>query len=279
MPEIYALFQTAIKEGWEPDKFGAEVRKSDWYKTNANSARDAIALEGTDPAEYARRLQAKTSMISTLAAQLGAPISDTTLSQLAKNALTLGWSEGEIRSSLGAIYDSAQPGMTGQSQGQVGLKLFGGETAAALRSIRTMYDDYGVPIDDATLGQYVGQIVAGKMNIETVKSSLINKYATQMYPAWADELKNGHTVKDIATPYMQLMAQTLEINPNEIDLKDPTMKQALQSIDANGKPTTKPMWQFEQELKSDPRWNKTKNAESSLMGAGQQVLKDWGLSS
>jgi hypothetical protein len=39
----------------------------------------------------------------------------------------------------------------------------------------------------------------------------------------------------------------------------------------------KPLWQFENELRSDPRWKKTQNAQDSLMQVGHQVLADFGL--
>jgi hypothetical protein len=37
------------------------------------------------------------------------------------------------------------------------------------------------------------------------------------------------------------------------------------------------LWQFEQDLRKDPRWNFTKNAQDSLMNTTRKVLQDFGL--
>lgn len=82
---------------------------------------------------------------------------------------------------------------------------------------------------------------------------------------------------DLASPYMQSMGNILEVNPGELDLFNPTIRKALQATDDKGQPTSKPLWQFENELRKDPRWLKTKNAQDSLLSAGHQVLSDFGL--
>jgi hypothetical protein len=40
---------------------------------------------------------------------------------------------------------------------------------------------------------------------------------------------------------------------------------------------TTPLWQFEQELRQDPRWTYTNNAQEDLMGTARQILKNFGL--
>jgi hypothetical protein len=73
------------------------------------------------------------------------------------------------------------------------------------------------------------------------------------------------------------MANTLEINPNDISLDDPTIKQAFTSLNSEGQPITKPLWEFEKELRRDERWRFTKNAQQDLMGTARKVLSDFGL--
>jgi len=51
----------------------------------------------------------------------------------------------------------------------------------------------------------------------------------------------------------------------------------MTGLNTEGKPATKPLWQFEQELRKDPRWNYTNNAQQSLMNTARQVLQDFGL--
>jgi hypothetical protein len=37
------------------------------------------------------------------------------------------------------------------------------------------------------------------------------------------------------------------------------------------------LWEFQQQLRQDPRWNYTRNAQDSLMGTARKVLQDFGL--
>jgi hypothetical protein len=73
------------------------------------------------------------------------------------------------------------------------------------------------------------------------------------------------------------MSRILEIDPGTIGLNDRTIKQALTGLNPEGKPMTTPLWQFEQELRQDPRWNYTNNAQEDLMGTARQILKNFGL--
>jgi hypothetical protein len=76
---------------------------------------------------------------------------------------------------------------------------------------------------------------------------------------------------------MQTYAQTLEVNPNTIKLSDRMIQQALASKDAKGQPATKTVWQFEQDLRKDPRYMKTQQAQDDAMKMTKQVLEDWGV--
>ncbi len=53
-PELGGLLRRAV--GWTPDKFQAELQKTDWWKKNSQAARSWMTLAGTDPAEAERRL-------------------------------------------------------------------------------------------------------------------------------------------------------------------------------------------------------------------------------
>jgi len=72
------------------------------------------------------------------------------------------------------------------------------------------------------------------------------------------------------------MANILEIDPDSITFSDPTLRKALQSTDASGKPSAQPLWQFEANLRNDPRWEYTNNARATVDSLSLKVLRDWG---
>jgi hypothetical protein len=77
------------------------------------------------------------------------------------------------------------------------------------------------------------------------------------------------------------VANTLEISPDQMTVKDPLIQQALQyrppGADPKSAPGIMPIWEFQQRVKEDPRWMKTTNARDDMVGAGVQVLRDMGL--
>jgi hypothetical protein len=85
------------------------------------------------------------------------------------------------------------------------------------------------------------------------------------------------TVKQIASPYVNSMANILEVPQDSLSLNDPTINKALTNIDQTGKQTAVPLWQFETNLRQDPRWATTKNAKDTLDSTAHSILQNFGL--
>ncbi len=82
---------------------------------------------------------------------------------------------------------------------------------------------------------------------------------------------------DIAQPYIESMGRLLEVNPQDIDLNDPKIRQALSARNKDGQVGPKTVWEFENDLRKDPRWMQTNNARESMMSTGREVLSLMGL--
>lgn len=123
-----------------------------------------------------------------------------------------------------------------------------------------------------------GRAIVRGTSSEQAYMSQIRKQAKALFPQWNKQIDAGQSVSDLANPYLSSMSQILELSPGSINLFDPTVKKALQFKDpTTGANAVKPLWQFENDLRSDPRWKQTKNAQDSLMQVGHQVLADFGL--
>jgi len=83
-------------------------------------------------------------------------------------------------------------------------------------------------------------------------------------------LDNGIDLQAIYTPYKNLMASTLEINPQTIDLNDPTLRSAITAD------KEVPLYDFERQLRKDNRWQYTQQANKEVGDATQQILRDFG---
>lgn len=263
-PELKKLFNQATSEQWTPDHFIAKVRDTKWFKKTSDTARQALILQKADPATFNQRVGALGSQILSMAQQMGTQgMTSATINKLAHDALVFGWDNTEIQQHLFGFVKANKWGYyTGQA----------GQSADAFKQLATQY---GVDVAPATLQRFVTGAVKGAESEATFKQWLIGQ-ASSRYPSLSDRLKAGESLMDIANPYFQSYAQTLEVNPNSISLKDPLIQAALSGKDKNGKPSTKTLWQFENDLRNDPRYMQTQQAQDKTMAVGHQVLRDFG---
>lgn len=202
--------------------------------------------------------------IRDMADQMGAVLSEKTLRRIAKNVLTFGWNDSQIRDTLAG---SIQRG---------NAEAYGGQAAVNAQTLNELALANGVQIGDKQLREWLVRIGAGE-DIATYEGYIRN-LAKGAFPGYEEQLDAGMNIRDIADPYVQQMARTLELSPDSIDLFDPTIRKTLQAVDpATGKVTQKPLWQFERELRQDPRWMETKNAREDVMGKARGILQEFGL--
>ena len=265
-PELKKLFQQAVSGSWSSDKFQAKLRNTKWWKTHSKDEREYLLKLKSDPATAKQELaQAKTKM-QQLANQMGMVMTASAkkkVDQAAYYMVAKGWDEGQLRNYLGQyVYFSGE-----NLQGE------GGET---INELREYAYSMGIKLDDKFYTDGARLIIRGMATIQDYKSKILNK-AKAAFPQWNAQLEAGQTVADIASPYMQSMAEILELPVGSVNLFDPTIKKALNYTNKGTlQKEAKPLWQFENELRADPRWKKTKNAQDSLFQVGHQVLADFG---
>lgn len=263
-PELKKLFAQASKENWTADHFVAKVRDTKWFKTHSDTFRQAAILQKADPATYNQRVAQSRSQINAIAAQVGAYIPASIMATISAQAVQFGWTTDQIKQTI-AKY------VTPQASG-----AFTGDAGAYQMQYNQLVAQYGANVSTATIAKWVQDSVLGKTTPEVVKKYLTGLTASR-FPALAERLAQGETLQQIAEPYVQSYAQTLELNPNAIKLSDAAIQQALAAKDAQGKPTAKTVWQFEQDLRQDPRYMKTQQAQDTAMKMTRQVLSDWGI--
>jgi len=263
--ELFSVFNRMVKEGWTEPKFVAELRSTKWFQKHSEAWRQNEVLKRADPATWEQRRTALAVKIQDQGRALGAVMTGKQMATIAANAMAFGWDEGQIRNTL-AGYIKASPGRT-----------FIGQAGEAQRALTRTAHLNGIKL--GSLQGWVRQIAAGNQTLDDYENH-IRQMAKHAFPVWAKELDAGMNLADLAAPYTQSMGQILELNPQDIDLFDPTIRRALSAPDpGTGKPTAKPLWQFETELRKDKRWLRTNNAQNALMSTGHQLLQSFGLAS
>lgn len=263
-PDLKRKFDEAVANTWTAAKFQAELRDTDWWKQTSESRRQAQVTQKTDPATWNAQLEAAIIQVRQLAAETGAAIPASKLSKIAKNVLETGMDENQIRYAIGGYVDFTAKGTL---RGEAGMHEY---------TMKQYAFNMGIKLDDQTIKNQAARVVRKVATTEDFESEVRNQ-AKSMYPAYEQQIDAGSTVRDIASPYMSLMSDELEIPDNSIDVTNPIIKRAMNGLDANGKPGGVSLYDFQSQLRSDPRWRKTSNAQDGVMNVGMKVLNDMGL--
>jgi hypothetical protein len=210
IPEIADLLRRSLgPPAWSPQKFDAELRKTNWYQTTSASAREWDLKSAADPATYQRLVDDQVTNISTQALNFGIRLSDETVQKLALDSLRWGMGEQAIINSIGmAATAGGTAGATQLREGYYG------------QSVRRIARQYGVTLADDTFNSFVNRIAVGDETMDSFQDYALN-IAKALYPAIADQFDAGRTFNDITDPFRQIAASTLELNPEEIDFTDP----------------------------------------------------------
>jgi hypothetical protein len=261
--ELKALFDKAVKGSWTPDKFQAELRDTNWWKKLNKAQREFLVTQYGDPATARQKLDQNFIKLKQLGAQMGVRLTDKGWKDLAYQYTYNGWTDQQLRYQLGRRLNMP------------GTQRFG-EAGEIQDKLSEYAYNMGIKVSDSWMDGASKDIVSGMATQQDFESKL-REQAKATYSFWAKQIDAGQSVSDLASPYMQTMAQLLELPPGSVNLFDPSIKKALQNRDSSGKSAVKPLWQFETEVRNDPRWRKTNNAQNSLMQVAHQVLSDFGM--
>lgn len=262
-PELSSIFDQAVKGSWSSDKFAAAVKSTNFWQQNSETMRNSMVLRQTDPATYNANIQAAKIHVSDLAAQMGAAITDDQLGRIAEQSVQFGMNDEELNSTLGQYVDF----VNGTLKGSAGIFA---------HNMRQYASSMGVDISDQSIKQNASLIARGLSSEQDYKE-FINSQAKSLFPTFSSQIDGGQTMQSIANPYIQTMAQTFEMNPSAITLKDPTIMNALNGLNSQGQPVGKTITDFQNSLRGDPRWNSTQQAQDQAMALSRQVLNSMGV--
>jgi len=265
--ELKKLFNQAVKGQWTPEKFQASLRDTKWFKTHDIKERAYLTKQYGDPASAKQELSQAYVHARQLANQLGLQETSSSKKMIdgwAYNIVAHGWTDEQLRYDMGKHIT-------------FGGDVHQGEGGDDIDKLQAFSYSMGVKMSGkwyADAGRAMVRGVAAQQDYEDV----IRRQAKALFPTWSKQLDAGQTVADIASPYMQSMSQILELPAGSINLYDSTIKKALQSKDPQtGANSVMPIWQVENNLRSDDRWKSTKNAQDSMMQTAHQVLADFGV--
>ena len=264
IPEVAKVFKTAVAETWTADKFKAALRNTEWFKNNSDKQRQAQQLAATDPATFNAQVNAAQMMVRQKANQMGAILTDDLVAAIGEDYVRSGMSDEELGHSLAQYITFTKEG------------TLGGQAGAAEVRLKQLANQNGVQMSPDAIKNYAQQIALGASTMEQAEQ-FVRNMAKSMFPAYGDQIDAGINMKDIAQPYMQMAASTLERAPVDMGLTNPLVKQGLNGMDMDGKPNGMSMTDYQVYLRQHPDWLKTGNAREGMFRTASGVLKSMGL--
>lgn len=264
VPELQNIYNQAVTGTWSTDKFIAALQNSNWWATHSDSARQVFAQMKADPASYNQQVTNLEANLRQMAASLGAGATPQQIQALAVDALMGGYDTNQnvLRQKF-AQYVQPVSGIH-----------FGGDAGNYEDQLRQAMRDLGVQLPEDQLDTQIRQIVSGQQTVQGVNAQLRTQSAS-MYPAYSSQINSGMNLSDIASPYIGRAQQLLETGVGSVNIDTPMIKSALQYTQ-QGVPTAMPLGDFEKQVRSDPRWLSTDNAQDSIMSNAHRVLVDMG---
>jgi hypothetical protein len=127
----------------------------------------------------------------------------------------------------------------------------------------------GVTLNQSQIDSFAQRIQNGT-DAKIIDNEIRNIAGLGMPDSVKKLLDGGIDLDTIYSPYKNVMASVLEINPESIDLRDPTLRLAF----GPDKETT--IYDFQRALRKDARWQYTNNAREDVFQSVGKVLQDFG---
>jgi hypothetical protein len=200
--------------------------------------------------------------IADRALALGVPLAEADVDDITNNALSMGiGASSSLVDKLIRAKFTYTPG-----------KAVGGAAGGALGQLKATAAANGLDFDKqfGTQAQtWLGKILQGE-DPNTFKN-IIRQTAKLGLPEKVGALLDlGVDLDAIYSPYKNVMASVLEINPQTIGLDDKTLRSAI------GPDKEMTIYDWERSLRKDPRWQYTNNARQEVSSIGLNVLQQLG---
>lgn len=139
----------------------------------------------------------------------------------------------------------------------------------AVNKLQATAQANGLTLSQFQIDNYRNRIANGE-TLDAIAGD-IRKIASLGMPEQVKSLLNtGSDLSDVYSPYRQVMANTLEIPYDQININDPVLRSA---ITPQGE---MPIYDFQRALRNDPRWQYTNNAKTAVSESVQKILQDFG---
>ena len=285
------LLVRAVNEKWTTTRWNQELEMTNWWRKNSKEVRarltnfgnyEDLRGQGQDvsKSDYGLWLSKKKGQLKADAQKIaGVAISDQQAEEIAKK-IYLGFLDDDEN----AIRAFIVP-LISKTTSIVGGKMLTGYSGQALKDYQTLQGiakanglslkDILPGISTTTTGgdleeAVLEKIALGQLDVNRISQDARNLAAVGQPQFVRNLLQQGYDLSQVYSPYKNVMANVLELNPDQIDLNDPTLRSAISD---KGEVN---LYDFQRMLRKDSRWQYTQNARQEVSDITLNVLRDFG---
>lgn len=239
-----------------------ELPKVEYFNNLYGDQAAAAIAEAQGPsmaADVNRAIDIKRQDIVALTETYGIVLPEGQLDILARDAWYNGWERDEIFTNLRPYLEQTIEDPEVDLIGRAGDM----ETDLMGWSARN-----GLDLSRQAAAKYITNLTVGTQTLDDVKADLRRDYLAGMFPAWADRINDGFDPEIIFQPYKDTASRLLEVE--NVGFDDPLLRSALQN------PEQVSLYDFEKQIRNDPRWQYTDNAFQTYASAGQRIASMFG---
>jgi hypothetical protein len=295
VPGLGEILVKAVDEGWDNEKFLAAARGTTWWQKNSSNLRTRIidrakydelraAGEDVSKTDYGLYINKQVNAVKAKARDLaGVTLTDEQAQSVAQKIYDGFLDDDPLAiNALIIPFIGKVSSIVGTGLGTQSVTAYSGQALQAYQTLQSIAKANGFSLKDilpnistTTTGGDIEQAVlqglaAGTIDINRVAQDA-RVLAAQGQPEYVRNLLNqGYDLENVYAPYKNQMAAVLEINPDQIDLNDPTLRSAITDKgDMN-------LFDFKRTLRQDNRWQYTQSARDEVSSGALKVLQDFG---
>jgi len=264
------------------------IQNTSWYKNQTDTQRKFAFFKQTNPGQFAADLQLNASEIVKMWSQNGLSITAADAIKYAEQLMQ----QAVIQDGKVIRYDKAylqklmadsikfDKTNTFEVGGKVIYDLDGKLETMAQALYERAYD-YGYPSTVSNDGfkkwfeASIRGLVAGTLNPEDVDNELEQR-AMSLFPGLKDQMLRGQTLRQAADPWITTIANTLEIDPNSLDLNNDLVQQALNYTDDKGNVSPMNLYGAKKLARRSKDFDYTQTAKEEKTNVASIILRDHG---
>jgi hypothetical protein len=237
----------------QPEAAQDIIRKSKFFQENVKATRDALLLQKTDPATFNDTIENYKDEIRQTFIDAGAEYNEKQIASLANKAVLFKLKKEDFVKIVSDSVDFQSSYLRGLANSYA-------------TDVRKTASSYGITLPDGSkeLKTFVKNKFTGAMSDDDIEA-VFREEAIKAFPNFKARFEAGATLDDVAKPFRDDIASTLELNSEDIGYNDNLLKSVLTATNPkDGSPYAMSRAEVVKLAMNDKRFDSTKKAQDML---------------